>query len=253
MSARSVLELRPLTEQTYDWIKERIFTGRFKPGERISIDDVARALGVSRTPVRDAIHRLAFEGLTVVSARRSSAIARLSNAALADVYAARRIVEPAIAAAATRLAKASDLGALERIQREWGTLDPSAIYHSFAAHSRYSELDVRFHQRIAATLANERIDRLIRELAVQRQVAPRLFGSGYDGPARRIAEHRAILDAIASRDPARASDAMRAHIENSERELLAYLEHEGAQSDATTGTARSVRRRSLRNTSSRRR
>lgn len=231
------LDRRSLAEQTYDWLKERIFTGRYAPGERLSIDEIARSLGVSRTPVRDALHRLAFEGLAIVSARRGTAVAQLSIDVLRSVYQARRILEPAIAAAAAAAARADDIATLRRIQEQWEELHPQAIYRRFAAHSRYSELDVRFHQAVAGTLRNERIDRLVGQLAVQRQVAPLLFGTGYQGPAKRIAEHRAVLEAIARRDAAGASEAMRAHIENSERDLFGFLEQDARRA----ASGRSVR------------
>lgn len=230
MTSAPEVERRSLGEQTYEWIKERIYTGRLAPGDRISIDEVARSLGISRTPVRDAIHRLAYEGLAVVSARRGSAVARLSIEALRDTYLARSVIESAIAAAAATAAVEVDLSTLERIQLELEGLRPDEIYHSFATHSRYSELDVQFHQRIAATLRSKRIDRIVRDLAIQRQVAPLLFGTGYLGAVRRIAEHGRIVDALRARDPGRASNAMGTHVERSRADLLEFL---GSRLEAT--------------------
>src|SRR5437016_4227399 len=100
MSTRSPLDRRTLADRTYEWLKERIFTGKLAPGERLNIDDIAHELGVSRTPVRDALQRLSFEGLAVVTARSRTAVAQLSIGAIRDVFEARRVVEPAIAAEA---------------------------------------------------------------------------------------------------------------------------------------------------------
>src|SRR5207249_2697327 len=102
--------------------------------------------------------------------------------------------------------------------------DPDDIYRRFSAHSRYAELDVKFHEAIAAMIGNVRIEQLLRSLAIQRQVAPYLFGSRYRGPARRVEEHREILEALARRDGPGSGEAMRMHLANSERDLVAFLE-----------------------------
>ena len=238
----SPLDQRSLTDRTYEWLKEQIFTGRLAPGERLSIDEVAGQLRVSRTPVRDALHRLSFEGLAVLTARSGTAVARLSIDGVRDVYEARRVVEPAIAAVAATKATPGALQELQRVQEAWEHLDPAAIYSRFAVHSRYAELDVRFHQIVADMVGNRPLSRLVGQLAVQRQVAPSLFGSGYRGPARRVKEHRAILAALTRRDGSGAADAMRTHLERSQSELLEFLEQSAGEAGSPGFGAAPARR-----------
>jgi len=221
---KAPVERRSLTQQTYEWIKQSIFTGRLRPGERLDIDELARSLGVSRTPVRDAIQRLAFEGLALVTARRGTAVSSLTLEDVAHEYEARKLIEPAIAEAAARCASEQTLEELGEIQTEWERIDPDAVYRRFAVHSRYAELDIRFHAKIAEMLRNPRLDHVVRQLAIQRHVAPYVFGSAYIGARHRIGEHRTILAALERRDGAAARQAMQEHIERSGRELIEFLE-----------------------------
>jgi DNA-binding GntR family transcriptional regulator len=221
--AEPIADLRTLSEQTYVWIKERIFTGDLEPGERISIEALAQRIGVSRTPVRDAVNRLAQEGLVHIAARRGTFIAPLTPDDVAELYDTRYFLEPSISEEVARGASRKLIAELTEIQQHSESIEPTSVYRDFAAHERYIELDARFHLRIVAECANARLENLVAQCLVQRRVAPRLFRSDFDGPPRRIAEHRAVLDAIAQHQPDEARLAMRRHLRCARDELLAYL------------------------------
>lgn len=213
----------PLADQACQWLKERIFTGELGPGSRLSIEKLAAEIGVSRTPIRDAVNRLALEGLVVVTPRRATVVSSLDMVEVEEVFAARALLEPSVCAAVARTASDSFIADLGRIHQLWERLDPNTVYRDFAAHSRYAEADASFHLRIVAEMRNSRLDQIFARLNVQRRVAPLVFGTQYRGPARRMEEHRAIFDAISRRDPVATDNAVRRHVTSARAELIAFL------------------------------
>lgn len=224
-----------LSDQVYEWLKERIFTGELSAGQRLQIGVLAHEIAVSRTPVRDAINRLSLEGLVRVSPRRGTVVTELTIEEVRETFQARLLMEPSACEAAGRIASDDLIADLTRIQRDWERLDPASVYKDFSIHNRYAELDAAFHLRIVAELRNEKVMRILSGLNVQRRVAPLVFGSEYRGPARRIAEHRAIFDALSRRDPAATRQAVAVHIENAGNDLVNWLTE---RRSTTKGTAR---------------
>ena len=219
--------VQSLAEQIYFWLKDRIIVGELKAGERLSVDQLASEIGVSRTPVRDAINRLALEGMVNVHARRGTIVGSLSVKDIREAYQIRTFLEPAVAEYAAEHATAELIADLNRLQAEWEQIDPAAVYRDFAATNRYVEINAAFHQRIAAQTNNRRLEQLVAALYLQPRMATVTFGSSYQGPSRRIREHRAIIDAIARRDPAGAAEAMREHLILAGTNLIAYWSEPG--------------------------
>ncbi len=88
-----MIEHSDLTTKVYQWLKERIMHHAFLPGDKLDIQQLADDLGVSRTPVKDAINRLTSEGLVVLRSRRGTYVATLSLADLHDLFQVRTIIE----------------------------------------------------------------------------------------------------------------------------------------------------------------
>src|SRR5689334_25200836 len=88
------LELRSLQQQIHDQLLGRILRGELEPGERISPPDVAASLGVSITPVRDAVNQMAAEGLVRVAPRRGTTVSSVSIQDIEDLYEVRLMIEP---------------------------------------------------------------------------------------------------------------------------------------------------------------
>src|SRR6476660_7201251 len=97
VGASSPLELRPLQQQIHDNLLGKILRGELGPGEKISPPDIAESLGVSVTPVRDAVNLLAAEGLVQVRPRRGTVVAPMSGEDVAELYEIRLMIEPAAA------------------------------------------------------------------------------------------------------------------------------------------------------------
>src|SRR6185436_4009791 len=137
------------SEFVFTSLRDAIWEGRFAPGERIAEEEIAHSLGVSRTPVRDALRRLQERGMLAVGASRSLVVAELSKQQVLELYAMREILEGSAARFAAQHATATEIEILYRLQRELaqaGADDPlvllnlnrrlhQAIYE--AAHNQY--------------------------------------------------------------------------------------------------------------------
>jgi len=198
----------------YESLRESIRSGRLPPGERLRETDIAERLGVSRTPVREALRRLQSDGLVTFAPWRGMTVAALDLAQLEELYDMREVLESAAARfAATSASDAdvawlrclldeqsaagSDAGALERINREFH----DAIYR--AAHNRY----------LLGALSS-----LADSLGLLKNTTFSIAGRPKSG----LTEHRRIVAAIAARDPEAAEDAARSHIAKA-RDLRLHL------------------------------
>jgi len=209
-----VNRLLPRGARVYESLRESIRSGRLPPGERLRETDIAERLGVSRTPVREALRRLQSDGLVTFAPWRGMTVAALDLGQLEELYDMREVLESAAARfAATnatdadvaglrslldeQAAAGSDAGALERINRAFH----DAIYR--AAHNRY----------LLGALSS-----LADSLGLLKNTTFSLAGRPESG----LVEHRRIVDAIAARDPAVAEDAARRHIARA-RDLRLHL------------------------------
>jgi DNA-binding GntR family transcriptional regulator len=195
-------------------LRERILSNELAPGTRLNQATLADELGVSRIPVRDALHQLAAEGLVLLRGRAGATVVELSIADLEELYELREAVEPlASRLAAVNVGRAQLLRMAEWAQTMEHTSDPEVwarANHAF--HALVYEQSGR--PRMVALIANlrQQIDRYQRlHLAV---------------PQRReqlVEEHRAIFQAASSRDPKAVEEATRAHLVTSHEIILAQL------------------------------
>src|SRR5690348_13245174 len=88
-----MIEHSDLTTKVYQWLKERIMHHAFLPGDKLDVQQLADDLGVSRTPVKDAINRLTSEGLVILRSRRGTYVATLTPTALRDLFETRMMIE----------------------------------------------------------------------------------------------------------------------------------------------------------------
>lgn len=216
--------LRSLSEQIYDWMKERILLGTLAPGERISVDAIASGLGVSRTPIRDALNRLALEGLVVVSPRKGTVVGGLTLKDVQDVYQARYFIEPSICENVAQTASQQLIADLEEIQADWESIDATQVYREVKVTARYVELNAAFHMRIGEETGNGQVNKILHQLYVQPQMTALVFGTSYTGPLKRMGEHRTIIEAFKHQSGAMAREAMTAHLTSAKSDLTGFLQ-----------------------------
>jgi DNA-binding GntR family transcriptional regulator len=183
------------TDAVTDALREAILDGRLPPSTWLREDELSRQLNVSRTPVREALRRLTDEQLTVREAHRGTVVAPMSIDDVLAVYMVRELLEGMAARMTARRRPAGIVEELSGIQREMET----------AAEARDIPLLVRlnidFHRVLRAASGNPYLARFL----VQVEHAVRRFGvSTFEDESRTealLAEHRAIVEAVAAGDP----------------------------------------------------
>ncbi len=207
-----------LTEDVYEAVKSLIMDHRIAPGERVTIDALARQLAVSPTPVREALARLEADGLVRKRAMAGySTTPLLTRTEFDDLFEMRLLLEcPAAARTATRV-DAVDTDSLAADAELPDRLDGDG----YAGHAAFTAQDARFHERVAAASGNALLHAAIVRLHAHLHLHRLHFPATHLGTSG--AEHRRIVAAIAAGDPTAAAEAMRAHLESArERHLRAF-------------------------------
>ena len=212
------------SEEAHAILREAMSSGRMSPGQIHSVQALAKQLGVSRTPVREALLQLARQGLVEPVRNRGFLVVERSLQDVRDIFEIRLLLEPAAARAAARRASA---GAVDEVQ---------AHYHEMTAAARAGDTDTMwkhdraFHLAILEASGNSRLAQYIDALRdlVQRRGQLTTRSRQLEAIAR---EHAPILAAMEKRDGQGAEQAMRHHIRQTRDALLAQ----------ETGTARAPR------------
>lgn len=192
-------------EQVYQILRERILTGRLAPGGRLSVPAISRELGVSRSPVREAVLRLGRDGLVREEFNRGAAVPSFDAAHLVSLYEAREALE----GMAARLAVAHFDASTRRDMLAVLT-EHQEVVHSGDAE-RHIELDGEFHRLVRQCARSPVLGAMLEQIQDQVVVAMRWTSvTGGVGPA--VDDHRAVFAALASGDPDRAETAARRHI-----------------------------------------
>jgi len=207
------------TQFVYEWIRQEILSGALEPGSRIRQQEVAETLGVSYTPVREAIRQLQATGLLTHSPNRGSAVSTLEDSALHELYLLRGAVEGLGARLAAASITETDLATLDGIHDEMTTLAGRTVDPAVAG--RLAELSRRFHSVIVAAGGPHIIYPKLQEIWSNHPV-PRsasLWASA-EHAARALEAHAQLLVALRDRDADAAARIMEAHIGESVRYRL---------------------------------
>lgn len=195
-----------LVDQATEALREAIVLGRLRPGSRLVQEQLAEELGISRTPLREALRRLEQQGLVTVLGSRGLAVTEPSPEALLDTYDVREALDGLAARlAATRMAP-GEVAALQSVHRQ--SREPIDDWHP----ERWLAANAAFHRHI---LRNAHSPALERAMPVGRMSAQLLFPSVFLHQERArtaFEEHAAVLEALRARDPDAAEAAARAHV-----------------------------------------
>ena len=209
---------KPLREVVYETLREAIRNGALTPGERLMEIQLAEELGVSRTPVREAIRKLELERFVVMLPRRGTYVANLSLKDINEVFEIRAALDGLAAGLAAERITEEELEQMERLLVE------IADYIEQHNNQKIVEADEAFHDILYRASRNERLVGIICNL---REQFTRFRSVSINYPGRlqnTLEEHRQLVEAIAQRNPEAAQQKAREHIENAEQTLLLEME-----------------------------
>ncbi len=208
---------KPLREIVFEHLREAIIKGVLKPGERLMEMQLAEEMGVSRTPVREAIRKLELEGLVIMVPRRGAYVSDLSIKDVAETFEIRGALE---AMAAGLAAERINDDELEEIERILVKISESIEKNDIKA---VIEHDESFHAILYKASHNDRLVQIISNL---REHIQRFRSTSLTAPGRLKAvlfEHRQIAEAISERNAELAQRLAQEHIENAENALMEWI------------------------------
>ncbi len=214
------LNSRPqLSEEVATHIRDLIMAGTVRPGERLRLEDLAAKLGVSITPVREALLILRSEDMVELQPRRGYVVAPLSRQDIEDVFSLQANLAGELAARASRRTTENQLTQLNDLQ---------TALRVAAAEARLQELEkleFAFHRVINLVTESRKLARFLH--AATRYTPHRFYASDPAWRANMLSDHQALLEALAARDAQAARAAMSRHFSDGAERLLKHLDDIG--------------------------
>jgi len=223
-----------LREWAYGQLREMIVTGVLPPGADLHEGQLCAQLGISKSPLREALRQLAQEGLVVAASQRGSYVAPFSPEDIGEIYSLRSYVEALEVRLATERATVEDVRALRANVAAMEECARRGDQRGFV------ERDAEFHLLLARIAGHKRLLRVQQSLQTDllRLMMYHLARAGSAAATDASTMHRAIVDAIEARDPDAAEREMREHIHRGEtlrRRLLASVEADDGRTDGRAG------------------
>lgn len=207
-------EYLPLRDVVFNTLRHAILKGELEPGERLMEIALAQKLGVSRTPIREAIRKLELEGLVVMVPRKGAEVADITEKDLRDVLEVRTALEELSIELAMKNMNDDDYKQLAEANK------------LFAKDSegddliKIAEADVAFHELMYMATGNKRLIQIINNLREQMYRYRLEYIKDKSTHARLVDEHNRIIDAMVKNDVAEAKAAIKLHVENQEENIL---------------------------------
>ena len=211
----------PLRDVVFNTLREAILKGDLKPGERLMELQLAAQLGVSRTPIREAIRMLEQEGLAVTVPRKGAEVAKMTLKGMEDVLEIREALD----ILACQLA-------CERITEEQLTIlveKKKAFEDSLKSGNvkAIAETDVAFHDVIYDATGNPKLVNMLNNLREQIYRYRVEYLKNADNYPKLISEHNAIYDSLANRNQTDATTSIREHVKNQAIAVKEVIIHQG--------------------------
>ncbi len=217
-----------LTTLAYKHIRAHLLSGQLEEGDRLTEEALAQQLGISKSPIREALNRLETQGLIRIEPRRGAYLRSFSIQEVADIYDFREALE--VHSVLTTKRTPDLIVFLEQ------SVARHAEFHAADDKPNYIAEDIRFHDAIAAATGNERLCQALENLQHQLSLLRR---KTYDlSSSKAVAAHKGLLRALANDDRGEAQNLMRAHIRDTREQLIAFMKQHSANNEKTTDEAR---------------
>lgn len=207
-------EYLPLRDVVFNTLRQAILKGELKPGERLLEIHLAQKLGVSRTPIREAIRKLELEGLVRMIPRRGAEVARITAKSLKDVLEVRRALDAFSCELACERRTDEDIEALrvacEEFEEATRTKDATVI----------AKADVKLHDIIIRAAGNDRLTEILNNLSEQMYRYRFEYIKDTSNYEKLVEEHRIIYECIRKKDKQTAVETARLHVDNQENSIM---------------------------------
>ncbi len=219
-------EFLPLRDVVFKKLRKAILTGELKPGERLMEIHLADKLGVSRTPIREAIRKLELEGLVIMIPRRGAVVAEITEKSLKDVLEVRRALDMLSAELACERITDSDKVLLKKACTEFEEAVKGGDLRIIA------QKDVALHNIIVGATGNERLQQLLNNLSEQMYRYRFEYIKDSSQHKNLLQEHQEIYESIVNCDKKRAAEAAKIHIDNQETAIIRQIRIDKSRSEA---------------------
>lgn len=212
----------PLRDVVFNTLRTAILSGQLKPGDRLMEVHLAREMGVSRTPIREAIRKLELEGLVVMMPRRGATVANMTEKSLQDVLEVRNALDQLIAELACERISKEQIEELKTAAEEFEKAVKSytGSENDIVLMAKKDEL---FHAILTEATGNMRLKSLVNNLSEQMYRYRFVYLMNEESHSKLVIEHENIYEAVKNRDAIRAKEAAGLHIDNQKRDILWHI------------------------------
>ncbi|HEX9062256.1 MAG TPA: GntR family transcriptional regulator [Clostridia bacterium] len=217
LSKINLNDYKPLREVIFDSLREAIIVGELKPGERLMEVQLAEKMGVSRTPVREAIRMLELEGLVEMLPRKGAHVAELSIKDIVDVLEVRASLDGLATSLASVRITDDEIKVLKQIHSQF------ANYVEKDNLQGAIKKDVEFHELIYRSSRNDRLIQIINNLRERVQRFRVIYLKDFMSSKELIKEHIGIIEAITGKDALASQKAAEMHIKNQEQAIISAV------------------------------
>jgi GntR family transcriptional regulator, rspAB operon transcriptional repressor len=219
------LDRTDLTERTYAVLKDRILTRRLEPGSRISVPEISSALGVSRTPVTDALKRLATEGLVEIIPRRGTFVTGLSASDVCELFDIRLLIESYAVEGIVSGGRSAEY--LQAVSEPMVRMRRAMVDDDYGDYETFVSGDRELHMTMVEMTRNQRLLEIYTDLNVHIQVTRAHYLESVENARQAYQEHEAILDGFRAESAERVIAALRSHVVNVKSRMLDLLSQQG--------------------------
>jgi DNA-binding GntR family transcriptional regulator len=224
IDSSDVLRKRSLTDEVYEYLSSKIIAGNYSSGDWLRQEDISTLLGVSQTPVREALDRLVASGLAERVPYRGVRVPVLDSKEIIDAFISRLILETEAVRLAATIIKPQQVEKLSQL------VDKTARLVSLDDLSNLRQVNKEFHSKLVEAADNPLLSKLY-EITTNAFPDWMLYEYMFRHPEllqenlkREFSEHQAIVEALALNDPQRSSNHVANHIKNLWHDLLAHLD-----------------------------
>jgi DNA-binding GntR family transcriptional regulator len=223
----TLIDVSNINEKVYNFIKTNIINYNYPPGYNLNLGQLSELLGVSPTPIKDALFRLAGEGLVEIAPRKGTYVKDVTLEDIHEILKVRVILETAAVEAITAGLTDEQLSMFSGLYEQM--ISVRVGENDVASYKAYMEHDSEFHLLFFQILGNQRLLNIYRNLNAHIQIVRFRLLDRRGKNVTTDQEHERILEALRERDPGKAKEAVRQHLLSLDRALTVLRSREAGE------------------------